>query len=83
MQDDGVQNTWDYGGGVEQDLHRYSSKITEGKDNGKYRCNLCGTDVNISPKAGTRVPAYFFCFRAVIFKSGVSCRNIGQEQLPV
>ena len=42
MQDDGVQNSWDYGGGVEQDLHGYSSKITEGKDIGKFQCKLCG-----------------------------------------
>ena len=28
-------------------------------------------------------PALFFFSRAVIFKSGVSCRNIGQEQLRV
>merc|ERR1719430_2659514 len=41
-QDGGVQNSWDYGGGVEQDLHSYFSKITEGKDKGKYQCNLCG-----------------------------------------
>ena len=28
-------------------------------------------------------PALFFFSRAVIFKSGVSCRNIGQEQFHV
>ena len=79
MQDGGVQNSWDYGGGVEQDLHRYSSKITEGKDNGKYRCNLCGTDVNISPKAGTGVPAYFFAFVQLysnqVFRAEILVRN--------
>ena len=42
MQDGDEQNSWDYGGEVEQDLYRYSSKITEGKDIGKYQCNLCG-----------------------------------------
>ena len=31
----------EYGGEVEQNLHGYSSKITEG-DIRKYRCNLCG-----------------------------------------
>ena len=32
---------------VEQDLHEYSRKITEGENFGKFRCNLCG---KISPK---------------------------------
>ena len=32
---------------VEQDLHGYSSKITEGENIGKIQCNLCG---KISPK---------------------------------
>ena len=27
---------------VEQDLHGYSSKITEGENIGKIQCNLCG-----------------------------------------
>ena len=39
VQDDG---SWEYGAGVEQDLHGYSSKITEGEGIGKFRCNLCG-----------------------------------------
>ena len=39
--------------------------------------------MNISPYPGTEVPGLFSFSRAVIFKSGVSCRNIGQEQLRV
>ena len=42
---------------------------------------LINTEVNISPYPGTEVPGLFSFARAVIFKSGVSCRNIGQEQL--
>ena len=40
--------------------------------------------MNISSYPGTKIPGlFFFSSRAVIFKSGVSCRNIGQEQLRV
>ena len=42
MQDDGMQYGWEYGEGVEQDLHGYSSRLTEGETKGKYQCNLCG-----------------------------------------
>ena len=38
------------------------------------------SEVNISSYPGTKVPGLFSFSRAVIFKSGVSCRNIGQEQ---
>ena len=41
------------------------------------------SEVNISSYPGTKVPGLFSFSRAVIFKSGVSCRNIGQEQLRV
>ena len=39
-----MQASWEYvhGGGVLQDLHGYSSKITEGENIGKFHCNLCG-----------------------------------------
>ena len=39
VQDDGMLGSWE---GVEYDLHRYSSKITEGRNIGKFQCNLCG-----------------------------------------
>ena len=42
VQDDGVQDSWEYGEEVEQGLHGYSSKLTEGENTGKYQCNLCG-----------------------------------------
>ena len=41
VQDDGLLGSWEYGEGVEQDLHGYSSKITEGENIGKIQCNLC------------------------------------------
>jgi len=41
------------------------------------------SEVNISSYPGTKVPGLFSFSRAVIFKSGVSCRNIGQEQFRV
>ena len=41
------------------------------------------SEVNISRYPGTKVPGLFSFSRAVIFKSGVSCRNIGQEQFRV
>ena len=40
-QDDGMQTSYKYGG-VEWDLHGYTSKITEGENKGKFQCNLCG-----------------------------------------
>ena len=42
VQDDGMQGSWGNREGVEQDLDRYSSKITEGENIGKFQCNLCG-----------------------------------------
>ena len=41
-QDDGKQGSWEYEGGAVHDLHRYSSRITEGENIGKFQCNLCG-----------------------------------------
>ena len=38
------------------------------------------SELNISSYPGTKVPGLFSFSHAVIFKSGVSCRNIGQEQ---
>ena len=36
-------DSWENGGGVEQDLHEYSRRITEeGENFGKFQCNLCG-----------------------------------------
>ena len=36
-------DSWENGGGVEQDLHGYSRRITEeGENFGKFQCNLCG-----------------------------------------
>ena len=29
-------------GGVDNDLGRYSSKLNEGENTGKFQCNLCG-----------------------------------------
>ena len=45
-----MQASWEYvhGGGVLQDLHGYSSKITEGENIGKFQCNLCGKICNQS-----------------------------------
>ena len=40
-------------------------------------------EVNISPYAGTPVPALFFFLVQLYSNQGVSCRNIGQEQLRV
>ena len=45
--------------------------------------NLGRAEVNISPYPGTEVPGLFSFSRAVLFKSGGLCRNIGQEQLRV
>ena len=42
VQDDGMKENWENKGEVEQDLHGYSSKITEGENIGKFQCNLCG-----------------------------------------
>ena len=42
QQEDGLHASWENGGEVEQDLHRFSSKITEGENIGKFQCNLCG-----------------------------------------
>ena len=42
MHNDGMQDTWEYGIGNEQDLHGYSRKITEGENIGKFQCKLCG-----------------------------------------
>ena len=47
QQEDGLHASWENGGEVEQDLHRFSSKITEGENIGKFQCNLCG---KISPR---------------------------------
>ena len=41
VQDDGLLASWE-NRGIEQDLHGYSSKITEGENIGKFQCNLCG-----------------------------------------
>ena len=42
VQDAGMQDSWEYGEGVEQDLHAYSTKITEGENIGKFQCHMCG-----------------------------------------
>jgi len=42
QQDDGIQVSGEYGEGVEQDMHGYSTKITEGENRGKFQCILCG-----------------------------------------
>ena len=42
VQDDGLLGSWGNGEGVEQDLHEYSSKITEGENIGNFQCTLCG-----------------------------------------
>ena len=42
VQDGGMQENWENRGEVEQDLHGYSSKITEGENIGKFQCKLCG-----------------------------------------
>ena len=50
---------------------------------GKFFLPFLSSEVNVSPYPGTEVPGLFSFSRAVIFKSDVSCRNIGQEQLRV
>ena len=42
VRDDGLQASLENRGEMEQDLHGYSSKITEGENIGKIQCNLCG-----------------------------------------
>ena len=48
VQDGGMQENWENRGEPEQDLHGYSSKITEGENIGKFQCNLCGKMSNQS-----------------------------------
>ena len=51
MQDEGMQASWESGGGVEPDLDGggvepdldgYSSRISEGENKGMFKCHLCG-----------------------------------------
>ena len=37
-----MENTGENGDGVEIDLHAYSKKLTEGENQGKFQCSLCG-----------------------------------------
>ena len=37
-----MENTGKNGDGVEIDLHVYSKKLTEGENQGKFQCSLCG-----------------------------------------
>ena len=37
-----MENTGENGDGVEIDLHAYSKKLTEGENQGKFQCTLCG-----------------------------------------
>ena len=47
------------------------------------RVSVDGAEVNISSYPATLVAGLFFHSRAVNSNQGVSCRNIGQEQLRV
>ena len=60
VQGDGVENSWEYGEGVEQDLHGYSSKLTAGENKGKYQCNLCGKISTDKSQAWTHVESVHF-----------------------
>ena len=59
-QDGELQGSWEYEGGVEQDLHRYSSRLTEGANMGKFQCNLCGKFSNNKSKAFEHVENIHF-----------------------
>ena len=60
VQDDGTQVSGEYGEGVEQDMHGYSTKITEGENRGKFQCNLCGNISNDKSWAWMHVEAIHF-----------------------
>ena len=60
VQDDGTQDRWEYGEEVEQDLHGYSTKLSEGEDIGKFQCNLCGNISNDKSWAWMHVEAIHF-----------------------
>ena len=60
VQDDGVQDSWEYGEGAEQDLHKYSSRLFQGENIGKFQCNLCGKITDWKIKAWMHVESVHF-----------------------
>ena len=57
-----MENTGEYGDGVAlvSDLHAHSKKLTEGENNGKFQCSLCGKITNQKKYAFSHVENIHF-----------------------
>ena len=75
VQEDGLKDSWEvvhddnlhrlqdcdeYGDGVENDLHAYSRKFTEGENKGKFQCSLCGQISKLKDHAFMHVESIHF-----------------------